>query len=228
MRKRLLTGLMALLLSSPLWAADPVYEVEVVVFSKNAAQINATALSNHKPALNSGFSLDLLGGLPLETSMLDSAVAKLKANGNYTVLLHQAWRQPVGAAATAPALRLASGSVQGESGSVPELEGLVRLYRSPALVMDVDMLLRKSSDDPATSADNTQVAAQDPQGNESQYVGSNEPAAPSPAPEPAPQAHKAPLEIPFAGSNKLNDNEVAYFDGPVIGVLAQVKPIQTP
>ena len=224
MRKRLLTGLMALWLSSPLWAADPVYEVEVVVFSKNAAQINTAALSNHKPALNSGFSLDLLGGLPLETSMLDSAVAKLKANGNYTVLLHQAWRQPVGAAATAPALRLASGSVPGDSGSVPELEGLVRLYRSPALVMDVDMLLRKSGD----AADNSQAAAQDPQVNESQYVGSSEPAATAPAAEPAPPAHKAPLEIPFAGSNKLSDNEVAYFDGPVIGVLAQVKPIQAP
>ena len=73
MSKPLFAGLLALMLSSPLWAADPVYEVEVVVFSKNLAQIDKATLPEHKPDLDSGFSLDMLGGLPLDTSMLDSA-----------------------------------------------------------------------------------------------------------------------------------------------------------
>lgn len=218
MRKPLFAGLLALMLSSPLWAADPVYEVEVVVFSKTLAQLDSTTIPEHKPDLNSGFSLDMLGGLPLDTAMLDSAVAKLKANGNYQVLLHQAWRQPVGSAASTPALRLTSGTVKDSRGSLPELEGLVRLYRAPALIMDVDMLLRKE----VNAGDGNRTASQEESG-ESQYVGSSD--TTEPAPEPAAQPVAELLEIPFAGSNKLNDNELVYFDGPVLGVLAQVKAI---
>ncbi len=220
MSKPLFAGLLALMLSSPLWAADPVYEVEVVVFSKNLAQIDKATLPEHKPDLDSGFSLDMLGGLPLDTSMLDSAVAKLKANSNYQVLLHQAWRQPVGAAATAPALHLSSGTVKDSRGSLPELEGLVRLYRAPALVMDVDMLLRKQITD-SDAANNTALAASED--NESQYAGASDSSEPAPAPDAQPAAEL--VEIPFTGSNKLNDNELVYFDGPQLGVLAQIKAI---
>ena len=116
--KRLFCLFVALITALPVWAADPVYEVEIIAFTRTVDPAMSggedASLSAHRPDLDSGFSLDMLGGLPIDNLKLGNVVARLKADQNYQVLLHQAWRQPVGTSATAPWLQLSSGSVTDE------------------------------------------------------------------------------------------------------------------
>ena len=100
MLKRLFCLFVALITALPVWAADPVYEVEIIAFTRTVDPAMSggedASLSAHRPDLDSGFSLDMLGGLPIDNLKLGNVVARLKADQNYQVLLHQAWRQPVG------------------------------------------------------------------------------------------------------------------------------------
>ena len=213
--------LLALLFALPAQAADPVYEVEMIIFTHTFDPANNggedASLSTHRPALDSGFSLDMLGGLPLDNLQLSNTVARLKADPGYQVLLHQAWRQPVGTSATAPWLRVTAGSIQSNGESLPELDGLVRLYRAPYLFMETDLLLRRMG----ISKKGAGVIK--PVNGESQYAGS------SPSDQPAPAATTAqPIlkEIPFLGSNRIMEGQLVYFDGPVLSVLVQARPLK--
>lgn len=100
--------LLALLCTQSALAADPVYEVEMIIF---AHTFDSTSKGGRRQSIapqacpRQWFSLDMLGGLPLDDLQLTNTVARLKADPGYQVLLHQAWRQPVGTSATAPWLR---------------------------------------------------------------------------------------------------------------------------
>ncbi len=213
--------LLALLCTQSALAADPVYEVEMIIFAHTFDSTSKggedASLSPHRPALDSGFSLDMLGGLPLDDLQLTNTVARLKADPGYQVLLHQAWRQPVGTSATAPWLRVTAGSIQDNGESLPELDGLVRLYRNPYLFMETDLLLRRMGiRKPGAGAVN-------PTHNESQYAGSGLSAEPAQAPQVASPILK---EIPFWGSNRLMEGQLVYFDGPVLSVIVQARPLK--
>ena len=215
MLKHLFSLLLALMLSLPVQAADPVYEVEIIAFARTADPALSggedASLSAHRPDLDSGFSLDMLGGLPIDNLQLGNVVARLKADGNYQVLLHQAWRQPVGTSATAPWLHLSAGSVTDASGGQPEFDGLVKLYRNPHLFMDADLLFRRLGMKKATLPSSTQ------------YAGSSE-AVPV---EPAPTAATPELkEYPLVSSNRVMEGQITYFDGPMLGLLVQARPVK--
>ena len=94
----------------------------------------------------------MIGGLPLGQSGLhmNSAAARLGRQAAYKVILHEAWRQPVGTRASAPFLHLTGGSnLTGPDGeALPQLEGLVRLYRDPQLYLQTDLLLRRQLNKP--------------------------------------------------------------------------------
>ena len=213
MLKHLFSLLLALTMSLSVQAADPVYEVEIIAFSRTADPALSggehASLSAHRPDLDSGFSLDMLGGLPLDNLQLGNVVARLKADGNYQVLLHQAWRQPVGTSATAPWLHLSAGSVTDASGSQPEFDGLVKLYRNPHLFMDADLLLRRLGMKKPSAPSTTQ------------YAGSSETTASAPAPV---EAEPELKEYPLVSSNRVMEGQITYFDGPMLGLLVQARP----
>jgi hypothetical protein len=209
---------LATTMTLPAQAADPVYEVEIIAFSRTVDPALSggedASLLVHRPDLDSGFSLDMLGGLPIDNLQLGNVVARLKADPNYQVLLHQAWRQPVGTSATAPWLHLSAGSVSDTSGSQPEFDGLVKLYRNPYLFMDADLLLRRlgmNKAPPKTSA--------------TQYAGSSESTEPSA--KPAVEAQSPTLkEYPLVSSNRVMEGQITYFDGPMLGLLVQARPVK--
>ena len=215
MLKHLFSLLLALMLSLPVQAADPVYEVEIIAFARTADPALSggedASLSTHRPDLDSGFNLDMLGGLPIDNLQLGNVVARLKADGNYQVLLHQTWRQPVGTSATAPWLHLSAGSVTDASGSQPEFDGLVKLYRNPHLFMDADLLLRRLGMKKPSVPSVTQ------------YVGSSETTASEPAPVEAIPELK---EYPLVSSNRVMEGQITYFDGPMLGLLVQARPVK--
>ena len=217
--KRLFCLLLALATALPVWAADPVYEVEIIAFTRTVDPAMTGgedgSLSAHRPDLDSGFSLDMLGGLPIDNLKLGNVVARLKADQNYQVLLHQAWRQPVGTSATAPWLQLSSGSVSdGDGNSQPEFAGLIKLYRNPHLFMDADLLLRRlGMSKPSTTS-------------QTHYAGSADVSAAQATVE----ASAAPVptlkEYPLVSSNRVMEGQITYFDGPMLGLLVQARPVK--
>ena len=217
--KRLFCLFVALITAAPVWAADPVYEVEIIAFTRTVDPAMSggedASLSAHRPDLDSGFSLDMLGGLPIDNLKLGNVVARLKADKNYQVLLHQAWRQPVGTSATAPWLQLSSGSVSdGDGNSQPEFAGLIKLYRNPHLFMDADLLLRRlGMSKPSTTS-------------QTHYAGS----ADVPAAQATVEASAAPVptlkEYPLVSSNRVMEGQITYFDGPMLGLLVQARPVK--
>ena len=215
--KRLFCLLVALATTLPVWAADPVYEVEIIAFTRTVDPAMAGgedgSLSAHRPDLDSGFSLDMLGGLPIDNLKLGNLVARLKADPNYQVLLHQAWRQPVGTSTTAPWLQLSSGSVTDENGaSQPEFAGLVKLYRNPHLFMDADLLLRRLGLSKVSKA-----------ATQTQYAGSEATGA---AAEPSAAPVPTLKEYPLVSSNRVMEGQITYFDGPMLGLLVQARPVK--
>lgn len=215
--KRLFCLLVALATTLPVWAADPVYEVEIIAFTRTVDPAMTGgedgSLSAHRPDLDSGFSLDMLGGLPIDNLKLGNLVARLKADPNYQVLLHQAWRQPVGTSTTAPWLQLSSGSVTDENGaSQPEFAGLVKLYRNPHLFMDADLLLRRLGLSKVSKA-----------ATQTQYAGSEATGA---AAEPSVAPVPTLKEYPLVSSNRVMEGQITYFDGPMLGLLVQARPVK--
>lgn len=211
--------LLSLFVCLPARAADPVYEVEVIAFVRTSDPAlhggEDASLSSHRPNLDSGFELDMLGGLPINTLRLGNVAARLKSGGKYQVLLHQAWRQPVGSSASAPWLHIAAGSVNADGGSQPELEGLVKLYRNPNLMLDADLLYRHlASAAPALTT---------PKADDTQYAGSSaDEAAGTESPMPQPQLR----EYPLVGSSRVIEGQITYYDSPMLSLLVQAWPVK--
>ena len=173
------------------------------------------SLSAHRPDLDSGFSLDMLGGLPIDNLKLGNVVARLKADQNYQVLLHQAWRQPVGTSATAPWLQLSAGSVtDGDGNSQPEFAGLIKLYRNPHLFMDADLLLRRLGMSKTATTSQTQYGGRG--GGSGAQATTEASAAPAPTLK----------EYPLVSSNRVMEGQITYFDGPMLGLLVQARPVK--
>ena len=198
---------------------DPVYEVEIIAFTRTVDPAMSggedASLSAHRPDLDSGFSLDMLGGLPIDNLKLGNVVARLKADQNYQVLLHQAWRQPVGTSATAPWLQLSAGSVtDGDGNSQPEFAGLIKLYRNPHLFMDADLLLRRLGMSKTTTTSQTQYAGS------AEVSGAQATIEASAAPAPTLK------EYPLVSSNRVMEGQITYFDGPMLGLLVQARPVK--
>ena len=220
MLKRLFCLFVALITAAPVWAADPVYEVEIIAFTRTVDPAMSggedASLSAHRPDLDSGFSLDMLGGLPIDNLKLGNVVARLKADQNYQVLLHQAWRQPVGTSATAPWLQLSAGSVSdGDGNSQPEFAGLIKLYRNPHLFMDADLLLRRlAMGKPLATS------------NQTQYAGSAEVSAAQATTEDNAAPVPTLKEYPLVSSNRVMEGQITYFDGPMLGLLVQARPVK--
>ena len=217
--KRLFCLFVALITAAPVWAADPVYEVEIIAFTRTVDPAMSggedASLSAHRPDLDSGFSLDMLGGLPIDNLKLGNVVARLKADKNYQVLLHQAWRQPVGTSATAPWLQLSAGSVSdGDGNSQPEFAGLIKLYRNPHLFMDADLLLRRLGMSKTTTTSQTQ------------YVGSAEVSGAQATIEASAAPAPTLKEYPLVSSNRVMEGQITYFDGPMLGLLVQARPVK--
>ncbi len=201
--KHLLCLSLALLIALPALAADPVYEIELLAFQRQVEPATHGEEEGrapaHRPRLEDGFSLDMIGGLPLGASSLrlNRAAARLSRQAAYKVILHEAWRQPVATRASAPFMLLQAGAALPGADGEPrrQLEGLLRLYRDPQLYLQSDLLLRKLV---------------------KQAVAASLPAAPL-------AAEQALGEYSNRDLRRIKEGEIAYIDHPLFGLLVQVR-----
>lgn len=213
--------LLGLLMALPALAADPVYEIEVLAFQRQVAPATSGeedwGASAHRPDLDEGFSLDMIGGLPLGQSdlRLNSAATRLNRQAAYKVILHEAWRQPVGTRASAPFLHLTGGAtLSGQDGeALPQLDGLIRLYRDPQLYLQSDLLLRRLLNKPLLSP---QPPA--PLAATNAVVHVVKPLVPAATP-----AGQVLGEFPNQDLRHIKEGEIAYIDHPLFGLLVQVR-----
>jgi len=213
--------LLGLLMVLPALAADPVYEIEVLAFQRQVDPATNReedwGASVHKPNLDEGFSLDMIGGLPLGQSdlHLNSAAARLSRQAGYKVILHEAWRQPVGTRTSAPFLHLTGGAdLPGADGeALPQLEGLIRLYRDPQLYLQSDLLLRRQLNQPLAS----------PQPLPPLAVTSGVVHVVKPLASPAAVSGPSLGEFPNQDLRRIKEGEIVYIDHPLFGLLVQVR-----
>lgn len=96
------------------------------------------------PIWDSGFSLDMLGGLPIDNLKLGNVVARLQGRPKLSGLAASGLASARRYLSDSPLAAAEPGSVTDESGnSQPEFAGLVKLYRNPHSLMDADLLLRR-------------------------------------------------------------------------------------
>lgn len=140
----------------PATADDRWYTVEVLVFAHNQDHSYGAAIrQNYTPQMTSAVHLDgtdndrvpnvrdswLAQGawqtLDEESRVLRHMYSRMRGTGEYTLLFHEAWKQPINAADDMPAVRI-DGLAHTGSG---ELAGLLTFSRSRFLHVDARLWL---------------------------------------------------------------------------------------
>jgi hypothetical protein len=209
---------------APSWgagsAADPWYEIELIVFERTGLPAQA-GKDDEFPALPpavettladapNGAAVDeayrLLGDAGFKLSALTNRLLNARA---HAPLLHVAWRQPVTTDQAFPGVRIHAGMDQQKDGAAaaggestpaaetaPPLEGLVKLSRARFLHLNLD--LRYSKVTPA--ADNGLLGFfQRPAATEERYR--------------------------LQQARRVRSTELQYFDHPRFGAIVLVTPI---
>ena len=115
---------------------------------------------------------------------------RLEKSGQYRILHHAAWQQPVSSPDEALPVRLTNGKTLAQASSeAPALDGSVRLSREQFLQLDLELLYHY----PASAPDG------DPAASDGLLLQLN---------------------------RKLRPGDLNYLDHPVIGILAQVTPVE--
>lgn len=227
----LVTLFLFTILAMPALAVD--YHVEMLVFANNdeaAFHSEQWSLEAQPPAVDDSLALfdghvragfRRLDPMQLERN-LGEARRLLESSGHYTVLRHVAWQQPGLSAEDAVRIRLHGGedySLQypermqprlevGEDGTIVEipgperleqLDGTVRVILGRYLHVHTDLVLRKP----------VVVERIDQESGE-------------------PTQMPVLLDIPMQEQRRMRSRELHYIDHPLLGVLVQITPLETP
>lgn len=131
------------LLSSTVAFAEPLYQVEVIVFRQTTQQLPAA-----RPAPDDWAQ----GALPIDpnqerTTSLNNEAGKLTPANGYLVLLHKAWAQNIGASPSSVAL--STGTEQ--FGHFP-VEGTLKLKQNRLIDLDANLWVNRFDDSGALSS----------------------------------------------------------------------------
>ena len=137
MRHRLLYTMLLFMAGTALAATtdkDSLYEVEVVVFENKHTPTGGESDSAGKNAAPiPGLDNAIAPIAPTTGSYKLAGATQLEKDGQYRVLTHQRWIQPMDGKAAVKARRISAGN---------ELDGLVRVYLSRYLHADVQLALK--------------------------------------------------------------------------------------
>ncbi len=124
---------------------DGLYEVEVLVFeNRHAPAGDVSTLDVNSAATIPGLDNAVVPTAPATGGYkLAGSAARLEKDGQYRVLFHQRWVQPMDVKSGVKARRITGNS----RGGGTELDGLVKVYLSRYLHADVQLVLK---DGPAT------------------------------------------------------------------------------
>lgn len=119
---------------------DSLYEVEVLVFENRHAPVDdGSTLDAKSAATIPGLDDAIVPGAPTTGGyLLADSAAQLEKGGQYRVLFHQRWSQPMDAKSGVKARRITGNSRTGDT----ELDGLVKVYLSRYLHADVQLVLK--------------------------------------------------------------------------------------
>ena len=131
--------------TAPAFAAQPnSYDVEVVVFSYRHPADNGEVWPSQAaadPSASSGYSSSDVRVLPAGEYKLGGISNGLRQSSNYSVLFHQAWRQPAYGDANAVNLPVRAVAANGRE----NIEGNVRLIRERFLHLDTDLQMKQAA-----------------------------------------------------------------------------------
>ena len=126
---------------APVLAAQPAsYDVEIVVFAYRNVAANGeqwSVLAPEKTASPGNYNDSQIHELPVNAYRLNSISNGLRQSSSYSVLFHQAWRQPAYDEANAVHLPVHAVTASGNN----TIEGSVRLIRERFLHLDADLLM---------------------------------------------------------------------------------------
>lgn len=126
---------------APVVAAQPAsYDVEIVVFAYRNVADNGEQwpmLAPKMTASPANYNDSQVHKLPVDAYQLNSISNGLRQSGSYSVLFHQAWRQPAYDEANAVDLPVHAVTASGNN----TIEGSVRLIRERFLHLDADLLM---------------------------------------------------------------------------------------
>jgi hypothetical protein len=123
--------------------SDLVYEVEVLVFETNLPELEGDEFWIQNPATS---QLDELSdavdvaNASKSQSALSAFLDIIKEDKIYRVLAHKRWVQSVDAKSTTKLIRIRS-----DKSNNPELDGIVRFYRTRFLRLDLNLLFRTAA-----------------------------------------------------------------------------------
>ena len=144
---------------------------------------------------------------------LSNSADRLRRQPGHTVLLHTAWRQPVGSQKRAPWIRLTDAP---DATTAATLDGMVRLSVRRYLHLDLDLVVTREVEVAITEEPITGTVA----------IPLAEPAATpatvtTPGAAPAPAVTYSRVRLPFRmiDSRRMRSDEVHYVDHPAFGVL---------
>ncbi len=150
------------------------------------------------------------GSAPLR---LSNSADRLRRQPGHTVLLHTAWRRPVGSQKQAPWIRLTDAP---DATTAATLDGMVRLSVRRYLHLDLDLVVTREVEVAITEEPVTGTVA----------IPLAEPAAtpatvttPSAAPAPAVTYTRVRQPFRMIDSRRMRSDEVHYVDHPAFGVL---------
>jgi hypothetical protein len=206
MRKPVLLLLLLIAMAAP--AEARWYQVEIIVFARNARDAGATEYwpdDPGTPSVTDAQRLANAGGnaaysrLPRSELALEGSYGGLVASrGEYEPLLHLAWRQPVSNDSRAVPVYL---STDPASSASPRLEGTLKLSAGRYLHAELDLVLSRLEPEQASSG-----AADE----NSPYRG------------PAYRSYR------MQQHRRMRSGELHYIDHPLMGVLLLVRPYAPP
>lgn len=150
-----LLALFLLCTSGPMQAESPPwYRVELVIFEMMNDPTGPGPVT--APSLDGALELISAGGetLPYQEvtriSTLEGVLGELDANGDYRIVWHGGWSQPLPEQSTSRPVHLAGGRDLGISpqwqGGAREMEGTARVARNSYLHLDLDLVLRTAAE----------------------------------------------------------------------------------
>lgn len=183
--------------ASAVASEDKSYEVEILVFENKSPELAGEEqwppfVDKPEAAGSAGMKDAGEPDNPKPGSRLEAAATALRADPRYRVLAHKSWTQFVEAKKDTIPVRI-------NDGEAKELDGLVRLYVSRFLHLDIDLALRGSE--------------------------ASQPIKQEPTSALAPTSATAPTGVALYRINedrRVKSKEIHYFDHPKFGVVVYI------
>lgn len=196
---------------APLWAADTLYQVEVIVFARDSGDSEDSLRSSDQlryPARTVPLGAEGSGpfqALPAASLQLNREADALTRRG-LRVLSHQAWLWPSVSPAQATAIAIGGGK---QAGAHRELEGYISLSADHFLHIDTQLWLSRFGGD--ASAGMLSL-----------------PTVPGVVPATTDEGPAANRIFLLREQRRMRSGELHYFDHSRLGLLVQVTPVAAP